>query len=495
MHCVSSETELIIFAAASSSVPDLIMQRLLSGRVNGKTASRRRAGKSDECSYTAYRFLALPAPGQEQKLRQIAGSTRWMWNHMKADDDAFHKATGRFISRTPAWYKPDNPWLYDMDSLALANVQLQYQRARSEWLSGEKRQPRFKKKGLSADSYTTNNVGGNIKLGIHGIKLPKIDSFIRLRQHRRIKEGGLLKSATVTHEPDGRWYVSILMEYPKADYEIPFGIEAFLETGDVSAIRHTGLDMSLPHLYVDANGDTPSYDLKDSTVRFEKAYRRLEGRIAREQRKLSHMVRGSNNYIRQCRKTAKLHAKAKHQRLDFLHQMSVRLVRANDIISIEDLDIAGMKKALKFGKSLSDNGWGTFTRLLQEKGLAHGCLIVKVDKFFPSSKTCSRCGYAHRELKLSDRTYVCPVCGIAIDRDEQAAGNIDAEGLRLVIESLLEGNRYKEAVSSGYTSTAGTAGLGCNNYGAHAKPFSSETGNMPKMSPDYAAKMKGCATA
>lgn len=493
-NCIDLYRQACIIQHASApvcvSIPDAIMSRIGERIRRGTTLSRRNPDKTAGCSYIAYRFLALPDKEQKSLLRQFAGSTRWMWNHLCADDDAFHKATGRFLNRTPAWYKrrPGNEWLKDMDSLALANVQLQYASARRAWLSGDKGRPRFKKKGDGHDSYTTNMVNNNIRFGTRGIKLPRIEGFIRLRQHRRVKDGGLLKSVTVTREPDGKWYCSILMEYPKEDYVLPSGIEEFFDTGDISAIRHTGLDMSVPYLYVDSDGNRPSYSLKDSIVCFEKAYRKLESRIAREQRKLSHMVKDSNNYKRQMVKIAGLHAKAKHQRQDFLHQMSARLVKSYDIISIEDLDIAGMRKALKLGKSLSDNGWGRFAELLYDKGLRNGCLIVRVDRFFPSSKTCSRCGYIHRELQLSDRTYVCPVCGNSIDRDAQAAGNIDAEGLRLVIESLLEGNRYKEAMASGYTPTAGTAGLGCNNYGAHAEPAGA--GNMPKMSPAYAAKMK-----
>ena len=148
------------------------------------------------------------------------------------------------------------------------------------------------------------------------------------------------------------------------------------------------------------------------------------------------MQKGSANYVKQCKRIAKLHAKAKHQRSDFLHQISIRLIRNYDVISIEDLNMSAMKQALHFGKSVSDNGWGMFVSMRQYKAEMYGKLVVKVDKWFPSSKKCSHCGHIHKELKLSDRTYICPKCGNIIDRDEQASINIDKEGLALLYRTF-----------------------------------------------------------
>lgn len=146
------------------------------------------------------------------------------------------------------------------------------------------------------------------------------------------------------------------------------------------------------------------------------------------------MMKDSNNYKKQCAKIASLHAKAKHQRNDFLHQIAVRLARSYDVISIEDLDMNAMKQSLRLGKSVSDNGWGMFVRILEEKCEQYGCTLIKVSRWFPSSKTCSHCGHIHKELKLNDRTYICPKCGHVMDRDYQAAVNIDREGLRMILD-------------------------------------------------------------
>lgn len=192
--------------------------------------------------------------------------------------------------------------------------------------------------------------------------------------------------------------------------------------------------MSLPELYLDSNGNTPFYMLNENTVSFSKAYRKLEQRIGCEQRRLSHMVKDSSNYRKQCRKIAKLHAKAKHQRSDFLHQMAVRLAREYDVIGVEDLDIAALKRTLRLGKGLSDNGWGNFLRILEEKCARYGTLLIRVDRWYPSSKTCSYCGHILKDLELSDRIYICPVCGNVLDRDVNAAINIRQEALRILLE-------------------------------------------------------------
>lgn len=183
-----------------------------------------------------------------------------------------------------------------------------------------------------------------------------------------------------------------------------------------------GLDMSLPDLYVDNNGDTPE---------FSKPYRHMEPNLAKEQKRLSRKKEGSKRYERQRVKVAKLHAKAKHQRRDFLHKLSSYLVKNYDLIGIEDLDISALKKALKFGKSVSDNGWGMFVQMLKYKSEREGKYLIKIDRWFPSSKTCCKCGHVHKELSLSDRTYICPKCGHVMERDKQAAINILNEAVRI----------------------------------------------------------------
>ena len=405
-----------------------------------KNASKRTTEHASTTSNIAYRFIGYPDKEQTLQLEQTIGSYRWLWNRMKSDRDTLYNEMGIVVKNTPADYKDldECAWLKSVDSYALCNVQLNLEKAYSDFLSGKAGFPRFKKKHICRASYTTNKDkrSNNILLSNGRLTLPRIPGTIRLKCHRNVPEHPVLKACTVCHEPNGKWTFTLLYEYPLEETSLSDKIEQFLKTGDDSCIRHIGLDMSLGELYVDSDGCLPGYEVNDVFVGFRKCYRGLESKIAKEQHKLSKMQRDSNNYRKQCVKIAKLHAKAKQRRSDFLHQVAVRLARAYDVISIEDLDMSAMKQSLKFGKSVSDNGWGTFIRILEEKCEQYGCLLVKVGKWFPSSKTCSHCGHIHKELKLSDRTYICPECGHVMDRDYQAAVNLDREGLRILVESF-----------------------------------------------------------
>lgn len=413
-----------------------------------RNSSRRNKAKAESTEQEAYKFRGFPENKEDEiLLRKTVGSCRFLWNKMKSDRDECI-SNGTKYTKTPASYKEEYSFLKEVDSLALCNVQLNLQSAYSDWMNGSKGKPKFKKKHLDTDTYTTNiSSAGASNLRLEGNKLilPKLSKPITLILHRDIREGGILKHCTVTHEPSGEWSFSLVFEYEKREYFEKDWVSSFLEEGDITALKSIGLDMSLPYLYIDSNGNKASYTIGEHIISFEKYYRKLESHIAKEQKKLSRMVKNSKNYKKQCKRIASLHAKAKHQRWDFLHQLSCRLVREYDIISIEDIDVSAMKKSLKFGKSLSDNGWGMFRNMLYYKAEKKGTYIVTIDKWFPSSKKCSKCGYIHKELQLSDRLYVCPECGNTMDRDAQAAINIDEEGVSEFLNSLT-GNlpeRYK----------------------------------------------------
>jgi putative transposase len=244
------------------------------------------------------------------------------------------------------------------------------------------------------------------------LTLPKISGEIKVRAHRKVPEDGVLKSVTVTHEPDGKYYFSLL-------YEVPHKTVSH-EVDPDSAI---GLDMSMHEFYVDSEGNHVDYG---------KPYHDLQGRISREQRKLSHMKKGSSNYRKQRAKIARLYAKAKHQRSDALHKLSRKLVDSYDIIGIEDLNMKAMAQSLNFGKSVGDKGWVMFTVMLAYKAKQKGKQLIKVGKFFSSSQMCHECGTLHKLTKdLSVREWTCPDCGHYHDRDENAALNIRDEAVRI----------------------------------------------------------------
>lgn len=242
------------------------------------------------------------------------------------------------------------------------------------------------------------------------IKLPKV-GLVKMKQHRTIPEKYSLKSVTVSQTPSGKYYASVLFEYENQVQEQE--LNEFL-----------GLDFSMHELYKDSNGNEPAYP---------RYYRQAERRLKREQRKLSKMQKGSQNREKQRIKVAKLHEKVVNQRKDFLHKQSRQITNAYDCVCMEDLDMQAMSQALNFGKSVSDNGWGMFVTFLKYKLEEQGKRLVKVDKFFASSQTCSNCGHVNKETRdLSIRNWDCPECGAHHDRDVNAAINIRNEGMRIV---------------------------------------------------------------
>lgn len=410
-----------------------------------KFPGKRNREKAERAELLAYRFRGYPSGEMQAVLMKYINGCRGFWNILVSDGEEHYRVMGKRLHNTPADYKKASgyEWLSEVDSLALANVQLDYERAMDAFLSGDSGYPKRKKKGRCRASYTTslsNRDGRNLRLEGEMLKLPKVNESIRLNVHRKIREGGLLKKCTVCREADG-WFFSLVYEYPRTERKAgPCGKGA-------EAVRHIGLDMSIPKLYVDSNGEEPA---------FLKPYRTAEKRLAFEQRKLSRKISANTecyeikkgyrypvykrpleeckNIQKQMRRISYLYARTKRIRDDILHKLSAKLTDSYEVISIEDLDMSAMKRALRFGKSVSDIGWGNFTRMLKYKQEKKGHVLVRVDKWFPSSKTCSSCGYIHKELKLSDREYICPICGHAMDRDHQAAVNIDREGLRIYQE-------------------------------------------------------------
>lgn len=339
------------------------------------------------------------------------GCVRFIYNRMLADKIKHYEETKQKLNNTPAQYKNEFDWLKEVDSLALANAQMNLQTAFNNFFCSPKVGfPKFKSKKSNRRSYTTNSVNGNIKISNGLLTLPKVGK-IKLKQHRQIPSDYVLKSVTVSQTPSGKYYASILYEYENQVQQIT--PQTFL-----------GLDFSMHELYKDSSGNEPEYP---------RYYRKAENKLARGQRKLSLMQKVSNNRNKQRIKVARLHEKVANQRKDFLHKQSRQIANAYDCVCIENLDMKAMSKRLHFGKSVCDNGWGMFTTFLAYKLAELGKQLVEVDRFFASSQTCSVCGYKNTETKnLSVRVWDCPNCGTHHDRDVNAAINIKNEGMRLV---------------------------------------------------------------
>lgn len=322
---------------------------------------------------------------------------------------AYYNETGKFLKITPAKYKTEFEFLKEVDSLALCNGQMNLETAYKNFFRDKSIGfPKFKSKKNDRKSYTTNCVNNNIRIDNGYIILPKLGT-VKVKQHRIIPNGYILKSATVSQNASGKYYVSILYEY-----------ESSVQPKPIKTV--IGLDYSMSELYITDDGEHADYP---------RYYRRALDKLKRMQRTLSKMTRYSNNYYKQKCKIAKLHDRIANQRKDFQHKRSRQIANAYDCVAIEDLNMNALQKALNFATSVSDNAWGQFVGFLQYKLSEQGKTLVKVDKWLPSSKTCSVCGAKKDELSLSERVYVCE-CGNALNRDINAAINIKHEGMRML---------------------------------------------------------------
>ena len=357
----------------------------------------------------AIKYRIYPSAEQKILFAKTFGCCRKIWNLMLADKITYYQQTKKMLQTTPAQYKKAYPYLKEADSLALANVQLHLQTAYKNFFRAPSFGfPKFKSKKNPVKSYTTNSVNGNILLKEGKLKLPKT-GWIRIRQHRKIRKDGCLKGASVCLEADGRYYVSLLYFCEEKPVEIR------------NIRQAVGLDFSMKELYVDSNG---------KHVGYPHYFRNSEEKLAKAQRKLSHCRKGSNRYKKQQKKVARIHTHIAHQRKDYLHKESRKITNFYDIVCIEDLDLKTMSGEHHFGKSVHDNGWRMITDFLQYKLEREVKKLVRIDRWYPSSRTCSCCGKIKHDLKLEERVYLCN-CGNRMDRDENAAINICREGLRI----------------------------------------------------------------
>ena len=376
----------------------------------------------------AVKYRIYPTTEQSIMFSKTFGCCRKVYNLMLSDKIESYKATGKFAPVTPAKYKKDYPYLKEVDSLALANKQMDLQEAFRNCFSKSRKKkngfPKFKSAKHSRKSYTTNNQNGTVAIiDNRYIKLPKVGK-VKAVIHRIPDDNWVVKSATVSQESDGKYYVSVLFEFDENKNE-----NAYI-ADNTNAI---GLDYASDGLYVDSNGDVGMN---------HKYYRESQDKLAKEQRKLSRMQgsrkgeKKSNNYWKQLRKINKIHRHIVNQRLDNLHKISTEIANQYDVVCVESLDMRSMSnKGFGNGKATLDNGYGMFLNMLEYKLADRGKYLVKVDKWFPSSQTCHHCGALHHEMKnLSIRVMDCD-CGYHIDRDQNAALNILTEGLRLLSEA------------------------------------------------------------
>lgn len=371
----------------------------------------------------AYKFRIYPTEEQEIFFAKTFGCVRKVYNLMlndrkKAYEEVKNDPSKKMTFPTAAKYKKEFPFLKEVDSLALANAQLNLDKAYKNFFRNKSVGfPRFKSKKNPVQSYTTNNQNGTVALIDNKfIKVPKLKSLIRIKLHRQPK--GMIKSATISRRASGKYYISLL--YKEEINELP-------KTN--SAI---GIDLGITDFAILSDGQ------KIDNNRFTS---KMEKKLKREQRKLSKRAllaknKGiplyeAKNYQKQKRKVARLHEKVMNQRTDFLNKLSTEIIKNHDIICIEDLNVKGMLRNHKLARSISDVSWSSFVAKLQYKADWYGREIIKVDQWFPSSQICSECGHKDGKKSLDIREWTCPICDTHHDRDINASINILTEGLRI----------------------------------------------------------------
>lgn len=364
-----------------------------------------------------YKCRLYPTKEQERLFEVNFNASRFVYNYFLALRKEAYDERKETISAfdsikrlTKLKKEDDKQWLNEADASCLNQVLRDLDAAYKNFFRRIKKHeppygyPKFHSKS-GKQTYRTQGTrtdGERIYLAKVGlVKAKGLQDF-----------NGRVLSATVEKTNTGKYFCSLCVEE-----------ELEIKENNGGAI---GIDVGIKEFYTDSNGDK---------VDNPKPFRKLEDKLIREQRKLSRMQKGSNNYKKQKQKLARVHEQIVNQRKDFLHKESTKLVRDNQIIVTEDLNIKGMVRNHKLAKSVSDASWGEFFRQLEYKSFEHGVDFVKVDRFFASSQTCSCCGFKNEAVKdLKVRRWVCPNCGAEHDRDANAATNILNEGLRVLKE-------------------------------------------------------------
>jgi putative transposase len=368
-----------------------------------------------------------PTQEQEVQILKTIGSCRFLYNNMLAEkiknyeswkqSSQDKKVLFNLKYKTEKEYKAEFEFLKEVSSVALQQSRMDLSGAYQNFfksLSGKRKGnsgfPKFHRKGRK-DSYRETITNDNIKIDFESrkVKLPKID-WIKFKDLRTNVKGEI-KQATVSRTATGKYFVSILFEQ-----------ELILKGVELKpSLKTKGLDMSCNSFFVDDEGNSPA---------FEKIYRNNEEKLKFLQRRVSKKQKGSNNRKKAQMRVNLLYGRIANKRKDFTQKLSTQLVKENDVIVVENLNLKAMAQCLKLGKSVNDLGYGAFLYQLKYKTLWNNKILIEADKWFASSKTCSKCGFVHKGLLLQDRIFNCPSCGYEIDRDQNAGINLKNYGLK-----------------------------------------------------------------
>ena len=364
----------------------------------------------------AYKYRFFPTTEQENLLRRTMGCVRLVYNKaLDARTKAWYERQERVQYKETSslltdWKKTEDlDFLNEVSCVPLQQCLRHLQKAFANFWGKRSQYPRFKAKRNGGSAEFTKSA---FKFRDGNLWLAKCKEPLPIVWSRFLPDGCSPSTVTVKLDPSGRWFVSLLVD----DYTV----ETLPPTK-----KQVGIDVGISKLLTTSEG------LKVSNPKhFNKLYQKL--RVA--QKELSRKTKGSSNRHKARLKVAKIHARIKDARTDFLHKLTTNLVYCYDLIAIEDLAVRNMVKNHKIARSISDAAWGEFFRQLEYKCDWYGKKLVKIDRFFPSSKRCNHCGFVMDKLPLSVRKWDCPSCGTkGIDRDINAGKNILAAGLAVLV--------------------------------------------------------------
>lgn len=356
----------------------------------------------------SYRYRFYPTEEQKIQLSHAFGTSRFVYNHfLKERTDAYYERKEKINYHktsqllTEIKNNENYCWLKDVSSVTLQQSLRDLDKAFTNFFAGRARYPKFKKRNAK-QSVRYVKSGFTFYNGM--LKIAKNKDPLDIRWSRKFS--GEPTSVSISKDCSERYFVSFAIEEPV--YVLP------------KLYNSLGIDVGIKDVCVTSGGfmsGSPQYT------------RKYEEKLTKRQRQLSKKVKGSKNRAKAKLKVAKVHAKISDSRNDFNNKLTTKLISENQAIAVESLNVKGMQKNNKLAKSIADSSWGDFFRKLKYKAEWYGRELLEIDRWFPSSKRCSCCGYINNGLKLSDRSWECPSCKITLDRDLNAAKNILTVGL------------------------------------------------------------------
>ena len=364
--------------------------------------------------YTTIKVRLYPNEAQAELFEKTFGCCRYIWNQMLADQQRFYLETGAHFIPTPAKYKNEAPFLKEVDNQALIQEHNKLSQAFRVFFKDPEHfgYPNFKRKKDDKDSFTACNhvfeSGPTIYTTRDGIRMTKA-GVVRANFHRRPQAWWKLKRVTVEKARTGKYFCSILYECPVKEQK------TVLPTPE----RTLGLKYSMPHFYVADDGSMadPPHWLKQS-----------QEKLANIQRRLSRMQPDSKNYQEMLQKYRLLHEHIANQRRDFIHKESRRIANDWDAVCVRADALTELAKAMNLG-NVMDSGFGMFRECLRYKLERQGKQLIAVDRYYPTTRTCSACGLVGDAVPYKRNFWTCPKCGAVHQREVNAAKNIKAQGL------------------------------------------------------------------